>query len=399
MLNHALENKNVRVPVTFRSTGGLFNIRCFTAKTKVTTQLVCDFLFADDCALVSRSRNELQRIVSFFSNACKDFGLTISKKKTEIVFQPPPNCTASISTPVIYVDETPLQTSHKFCYLGSTISDKATLENELHLRMSKASQAFGKLEKRLWSSHDISLRTKINVYRAVVISSLTYGCETWTPYRKQIKMLDAFHLRKLRSICNISWKDKITNHEVLSRCQISGIEAFLLKSQLRWTGHTIRMQNNRRTKILLYGQLANATRPEGRPLLRYKDKLKSNLSTMKIPLRGWEQLAADRNKWRATCNQNTTSFEDDRKLKMVKTREERKGSSLSNPSTSPFVCNICQKVCKSNAGLSSHKRSQHPPTDNGQTSSNEDQRKTCPSCGKVCKNERGLKIHSRVHGR
>ena len=36
MLNHALKNRHVGVPISFRATGGLFNIRRFTAKTKVT---------------------------------------------------------------------------------------------------------------------------------------------------------------------------------------------------------------------------------------------------------------------------------------------------------------------------------------------------------------------------
>ena len=397
MLEQALRGNCYGIPVSFRVSGGLFNIRRFTAKTKTTIELICDLLYADDCALVAQSHHELQQVIDSFSRACKDFGLTISTKKTKIVYQPVPY-EPNTQRPVLNVDGVTLKTPQKFCYLGSTISEKATLDDEINLRISKASQAFGKLENRLWKSHDISLPTKIKVYRAVIIPSLMYGSEAWTPYRHQIQTLDAFHMRKLRSICNISWKDKITNHEVLSRCQISGIEAFLLKSQLRWTGHTIRMEDNRLPKILLYGQLANATRPEGRPLLRYKDKIKSNLSSLKIPLQNWEQLALDRSKWRAICNQHVTNFEDGRKSKMVRAREERKCLTSSNPNNSPFVCIICSKVCKSNAGLSSHKRNQHP-TENNQTTPNEDQRRTCQACGKVCKNEHGLKIHSRVHDR
>ena len=392
MLNHALKNRHVGVPITFRATGGLFNIRRFTAKTKVTSELVCDLLFADDCALVTQCPDELQRIVDFFANACKAFGLTISTKKTEVVYQPPPNTRASIQPPIICVGDRPLKTSSKFCYLGSTISEKATLDNELHVRMAKASQAFGKLENRLWSSHDISLRTKINVYRAVVISTLTYSCETWTPYRKQIKMLDAFHLRKLRSICKISWKDKISNHEVLSRCQISGIEAFLLKSQLRWTGHVVRMDDHRLPKIMLYGQIANAKRPEGRPLLRYKDKLKENIDRLKFTKPDWEQIALQRTDWRAICNQHVTTFEDRRVTKMIQSREERKAPPASHPSDR-FVCNICNKSCKSNAGLASHRRAQHAPNANNEA----DVSRTCRICNKKCKNEHGLKIHLRVH--
>ena len=397
MLDHALKGRCFGVPISFRTTGGLFNIRRFTFPTKTSLQLVCDLLFADDCALVSQSAEELQEVVNCFAEACTDFGLTISTKKTEIVYQPPPYCDESQKQPpIIKVHNTPLKVVQKFCYLGSEISEKATLDEEIKLRISKASQAFGKLEKRLWSSHDISLQTKIMVYRATIITALTYGSESWTPYRRQIKTLDAFHMRKLRSICGISWKDMVTNQEVLSRCAISGIETFLMKSQLRWTGHVIRMNENRLPKTLMYGQIANAKRPEGRPLLRYKDKLKANLSSLKISSSSsWEQLATERNDWRNLCNQHVTHFEEERKQKMIKSRQERKAPHTSSTSNSQFICDICSKVCKSKAGLVSHKKS-HPTTDMTQPA--EDQR-TCEVCNKVCKNKHGLMVHKRVHNR
>ena len=188
----------------------------------------------------------------------------------------------------------------------------------------------------------------------------------------------------------------VTNQEVLSRCAISGIETFLMKSQLRWTGHVIRMNENRLPKTLMYGQIANAKRPEGRPLLRYKDKLKANLSSLKISSSSsWEQLATERNDWRNLCNQHVTHFEEERKQKMIKSRQERKAPHTSSTSNSQFICDICSKVCKSKAGLVSHKKS-HPATDMTQPA--EDQR-TCEVCNKVGKNNHGLMVHKRVHNR
>ena len=37
----------------------------------------------------------------------------------------------------------------------------------------------------------------------------------------------------------------LTNTEVLQICGITGIEAFLLKGQLRWAGHAMRMSDDR----------------------------------------------------------------------------------------------------------------------------------------------------------
>ena len=48
MLEHALQGNCFGIPVSFRASGELFNIRWFTAKTKTTTELICDLLLADD---------------------------------------------------------------------------------------------------------------------------------------------------------------------------------------------------------------------------------------------------------------------------------------------------------------------------------------------------------------
>ena len=50
--------------------------------------VVHELLFADDCALVAHSSEDLQEITSHFASADKDFGLTISLKKTEVLYQP-----------------------------------------------------------------------------------------------------------------------------------------------------------------------------------------------------------------------------------------------------------------------------------------------------------------------
>ena len=48
----------------------------------------------------------------------------------------------------------------------------------------------------------------------------------------------------------------MSNVEVLEKAIMPGIEYFLIKSQFRWTGHLIRMSDDRIPKQLLFGQLA-----------------------------------------------------------------------------------------------------------------------------------------------
>ena len=131
-------------------------------------------------------------------------------------------------------------------------------------------------------------------------------------------------------------------------------------------------------KIALYGQLNSVVRPMGRPLLRYKDKLKANVR--------------DRPKWRSVCHRAVTTFEKERLEKMVEDRMNRKQPQASTIHSN-FVCDICSKRCKSNAGLSAHRRSHSTAARPSESL----QSRTCRICSKVCKSCRGLKIHLRVH--
>jgi len=47
---------------------------------------------------------------------------------------------------------------------------------------------------------------------------LLYGCEMWTLCQHQVKKLDQFHMRCLCKILHIRWQDKISNTDVLERC-------------------------------------------------------------------------------------------------------------------------------------------------------------------------------------
>ena len=124
-----------------------------------------------------------------FPDATKLFGLTISLGKAEVPFQPAPNSNAPQST--ITIDGTELKNVKSFKYLGNMISNDGQLNS---VRISKASQALGRLHHRVLMHHNVSLTTKLKVYRAVVLTSLLYSCESWTFYCCHIKQLEKFHM-------------------------------------------------------------------------------------------------------------------------------------------------------------------------------------------------------------
>jgi len=58
-------------------------------------------------------------------------------------------------------------------------------------------------------------------YNACVVSTLLYGSTAWTTYSKQERKLNSFHPGSLRRILGISWRDKVSNTEVLDRTGLS----------------------------------------------------------------------------------------------------------------------------------------------------------------------------------
>ena len=104
-------------------------------------------------------------------------------------------------------------------------------------------------------THCHQLTTKIKVYRAVVISTLIYGAETRTLYRRQVRLLECFHQQFLRSILNIKWHDYVFNEDVLEKAELPSVKSILLKQQLRWAGHVARMEDSRHAKVVFFGEL------------------------------------------------------------------------------------------------------------------------------------------------
>ena len=283
MLLAAFKESDPGIQITYRTDGGIFNKQRLKAKTKVNKALVRDLLYADDCAIVAHSAEELQALTDSLSQATKRFGLTISIKKTEVLFQPSKRSLAPV--PQIKIDGKVLNNVESFTYLGSSLSSNNSLDKEISSRIAKASASFGRLRKRVWNERGLRLDTKMAVYRAVVVTALLYGCESWTVYHRHIKLLDQFHQRCLRNIMNIRWYHKVSNVKVLNRSQMPSIEALVTKAQLRWSGHFVRMNESRLPKKLFYSELSEGHRSKGRPMLRYKDTLKKSLQKCKITVK------------------------------------------------------------------------------------------------------------------
>src|SRR5687768_2543875 len=77
------------VYISFRTTGKLFNIRRLRAGTRVLETLLQKLLYADNSALMGHFAEELQELCNCFTDAAKDFCLSVNVSKTEVLHQRP----------------------------------------------------------------------------------------------------------------------------------------------------------------------------------------------------------------------------------------------------------------------------------------------------------------------
>ena len=70
----------------------------------------------------------------------------------------------------------------QFIYLGSTITNKLSLDRELDKRIGMAASTLAFLLTRVWKNPGLLIKTKVTVYNACVFIALLYGSECWTTY-------------------------------------------------------------------------------------------------------------------------------------------------------------------------------------------------------------------------
>ena len=300
----------------------------------------------------------MQHSVDKFSDACDNFGLTISTKKTEVLHQGAPG--KQYFEPSISVGGQELNAVDKFTYLGSTLSRNVVNDDEVNARLAKASVALGRLHKNVWNRRGTTQETKIKVYRDIVLTTPLYGCETWTVYKRHARKLNHYHTTCLRKLLGIKWQDKIPDTEVLTRAGLPSIFTILMQSQLRWAGHVARMPDHRLPKTLLFGELLEGKHSLGCPKKRFKDTLKASLKAFNISHTTWEQTAEDRDGWRAAVHQGAKSYEANRIAAAEQRREARKNSANRSPAAATIPCPYCQRTFRVQIGLVSHLRTHRP---------------------------------------
>ena len=263
-----------------------------------------DLDYADDVGLLSdpvEAQNMLDNVVAWADL----IGLKVSTEKTK--FMAINHDTGPFT---LTVNQVQLEKVNCFTYLGSQICIDGSSDADIQQRIQKAQTVFASLRKPLWNRREVSVRTKVRIYMALVRTVLLYGCETWSVKLQHENTLKVFEHTCLRRILRIQLRDRISSADLRRMCNIQRDVALTIKERrLKWLGHVLRKPPEYLPRqILLVEPISSWKRRQGGQRKNWWNLAKSDLE----PIGGFrkfghrwstqwltfaEQLAEDRSTW------------------------------------------------------------------------------------------------------
>jgi len=249
--------------------------------------------FADDSTLVATSQQGLQDLLNNVNAESKRKGLEINRKKTVCMVISKKQ--SSYCRLLIGNDQ--IQQVDKFNYLGRYITESGKCDIEIKRRIELARGTFDRLEKIL-RHQKMPMSTRMRVLQCYVISTLLYGCESWTISGAMEKKLEAAEMWFLRKMQRIPWTDRVTNEEVLKR---AGTKRTLLSTirrrQLEFLGHVVRKEG---LENLVLTRKIEGNRYRGRQRKTFLGSLREHVANKwrtDIRSSGILHLARERDRW------------------------------------------------------------------------------------------------------
>ena len=138
----------------------------------------------------------------------------------------------------------------------------------------------------------LSITTKKEMIKSLVWSVALYAAETWTMRKVDTQRLEAFEMWCWRKMFKVSYKEHVSNDEVLSRAKEKrSIIARITKQQKLWIGNNLRHPDNLLT--LAIEERFIGKREQGRKRCTFLDRLESGGDYGILKRR-----AEDRDRWR-----------------------------------------------------------------------------------------------------
>ena len=225
-----------------------------TAGESVLATPLWGMLYADDVGVVSRSPEQLRKMMEVIVVVCTAFGLTVSEGKTEIMCLRAKGMPESIATfSVEAAGQVYIQTN-EFVYLGET-----SLSIEVDRRIRNAWCSFRKYTLELYDRPSAPLQLKILMLRAEVLETMLCGCVTWSPCACHYDTLRRAHHRFLTRC--IGWRKHnpadhpISYLDTLLKTRTENVEATSSRRRILFAGSVARMEDTRLPKCVMFKEM------------------------------------------------------------------------------------------------------------------------------------------------
>jgi hypothetical protein len=248
--------------------------------------------FADDVDLIANTSKNLQELTDRVNSSSKRMGLRRNVEKTKTM-----TIGKQREEMKIKIGDTTLEQVTKFVYLGGVITEDGNCTEDIKRRCGLACAAFGGLNK-MWRTKNISIRTNMKPYYALVEPVLLYGSECWCLKKEDERKILATEMSWLRRIKGRSRRERIRNTTTRKElgAEVTVVEK-IQNRRLRWFGHVERMDNRRLPVAALHGWV-EGERSRGRQRKTWIDNVKEDLKSKGTDLTMVCETVRDRALWR-----------------------------------------------------------------------------------------------------
>ena len=116
---------------------------------------------------------------------------------------------------------------------GSKITADGHCSHEIKRHLLLGKKAMTNLDNIL-NSKDVTLPTKICLFKAIVFPVVLNGCESWTVKKAEHRRIDAFELWCWRRLLRVPWAARRSNQSILKEIRPEySLEGLMLKLKLK----------------------------------------------------------------------------------------------------------------------------------------------------------------------